>query len=173
MHAGRYVVISVAGLAVLTCLAVCLWGGLFARGWYGGVLEPRGSLQAGDLVAIEKAIGLKLPAVDAIHDMALIQGKDSFLFLKVSVSSEYAAGLMTTVRSRSRVIRPSRVFGGAKVVPWFAVAEDKIAAAFDDNVTGHVVFCVPDSGACVIYIRTCSTSKRMSQGVYDIFTRED
>jgi len=166
MRSGRFVVRTVVAVIFVAAIAMYLRhvgsAGL-------GLLEPTLPLQNTDLIAIESTIQLKLPGISAVRNIALLHGKDNTLFLEIIVPDETASKLKATVSARSRAVRHSDVLWG--VPPWFAVSEEKVDSAYEEAPLTYVVFCKPDSGTTVIYIRVSSMSERITTGVYNIFTK--
>ncbi len=87
MRPSRPVVLGVVGVVLVAAVVMLRWDMIRNNSWLRPVSEPSRPLEDKDLKEIESAIRLKLPGINAVRNIAILQGKDSTVFLKIVVPS--------------------------------------------------------------------------------------
>ena len=130
---------------------------------------PKPILRNSEKTALEAAFRLTFPEGCKIEKVALIHGKDSFLFMKIAILPDQVNTLENSFQDNFMPGKSFRIINGIKTVPWYKIAPNHLGEVLTSKDRTTLVFTDPINGKVYVYMTTGSTSGRGSKQVYDIF----
>ena len=118
MASNKMVLLRFLGAGIVAYLVLLVFFWIFPP--FGNPLyEPKRPLQPSDLPAIEEAIGLDLPNIQAVKNIVLWHGKDTTLYAKLEVSGEQGGKLLEVVKNRAEPYDRWPISSPEPMAAWF------------------------------------------------------